>query len=192
MRARNRSRYAILGFLSWGPMSGYDIRKMIEASVGNFWRESYGQIYPILRQLESEGLARCRVEPRDGRPDRKVYSISDAGRRELDAWLASPVDDQPSRNELLLKLFFARRAGTEEAVGLVETFRELQSRLFERYEAIESELRGGHSGDADLPYWLITVRYGRHVSRALLDWCDETLGTLGELRRKEGAASEKG
>ena len=57
-----RSKYAILGILSLGSMSGYDIKKMFEKSIGNFWSESYGQIYPLLKALVDEGFATSSIE----------------------------------------------------------------------------------------------------------------------------------
>jgi len=58
----NKSRYALLGMLSYMPMSGYDLRKFIESSTSNFWSESYAQIYPMLKQLTREGLTTSHTE----------------------------------------------------------------------------------------------------------------------------------
>ena len=108
MSRSGRTGQALLGFLTWGPMSGYDLKKVIDGSISNFWSESYGQIYPVLKKLEAEGRVTCR-EGQEGGRKRNVYAITEAGSAELDAWLAEPPEDQPSRNELLLKLFFAER-----------------------------------------------------------------------------------
>src|SRR2546430_17546335 len=86
----NTSRYAILGALSRRPMSGYDVKKLIERSIAHFWNESYGQIYPILNRLAAEGLAERRREKQRGKPGRHVYSLPPKGRQEIDRWLALP------------------------------------------------------------------------------------------------------
>ena len=52
----NKTQYAILGFLSFEPMSGYDIQKLAKESIGYFWQEGYGQIYPVLKKLLAHGL----------------------------------------------------------------------------------------------------------------------------------------
>src|SRR5207248_1647711 len=83
-----KSRYALLGMLSIRPMSGYDIKKLIEASISNFWSESYGQIYPTLKQLVAEKLVTRTVKKQTGKPDRHVYALTPAGRRRLREWLA--------------------------------------------------------------------------------------------------------
>ena len=106
MAKENKSRYAVLGMLSLRPMSGYDLKKYIELGTSNFWSESYGQIYPMLKQLAEEGLTSSHVEKREGRPERHVYTLTDKGWDALRHWLTEPVESQLARNELLLKLFF--------------------------------------------------------------------------------------
>ena len=61
---------ALLGLLSLGPMSGYDIRQLIPQSIGHFWSESYGQIYPGLKRLAAAGLVEKKTERKKGSPDR--------------------------------------------------------------------------------------------------------------------------
>jgi len=83
MAKENKSRYALLGILSICPGSGYDIKKFMEQSTGNFWNESYGQIYPMLKQLVDEGLATSRTEKHEGKPERYVYALTDKGLQAL-------------------------------------------------------------------------------------------------------------
>lgn len=180
MPRENKSKYAVLGFLSWGPMSGYDIKKLVEASVGNFWTESYGQIYPVLRRLQAEGLAAPVERPGDGRPSRRPFAITAAGRRELDRWLAEPAHDETGRIEVLLKLFFGRRLPADLLRRQIETYRGELEESLARYEAIEAALRAAYAGNPDLPFWIMTVRYGQFVKRALLSWCDESLASARE------------
>jgi DNA-binding PadR family transcriptional regulator len=181
MPRENKSKYALMGVLTLGPMSGYDIKKTIEVSLGNFWSESYGQIYPILKSLVAEGLATATVETRAGKPNRKVYALTQAGREELDRWLHGPVEYDVGRSELLLKLFLSWQVPVIESLRKVEDFRELHKGLLRQYEGIERWLKETEAEHPGLPYWLMTVSYGKHVTRALTDWCDETLATLREM-----------
>ncbi len=185
MGRENKSRYAVMGILTLAPMSGYEIRKTIEGSLGNFWSESYGQIYPILKSLLAEGLVTRRTETQEGRPSRHIYTLTDVGREELVEWLGRPVEHDLGRVEILLKLFFGWQLPLQENMRKVESFRELHEGLLARYEGIEQWLETSQAGHPGLPYWLITLSYGRHVSRALLEWSDETLGTLGELEKAQ-------
>jgi len=190
-----KSKYAVLGMLSICPMSGYDIKKRIEGSISNFWSESYGQIYPILKRLVSEHLVTKTVERQSGKPDRHVYALTEQGRKELQHWLTEGIVPKVERNELLLKLFFGEEAAVTVGIEHVEKYKELQLQLLEKYSAIEKEIKAKYANDSNLPYWLMTLRYGQHVSRALLHWCDETLATLnktGKDRKKRAEAKGKG
>jgi PadR family transcriptional regulator AphA len=178
----NRTRYAVLGALTLKPMSGYDLKRFADESVAHFWAESYGQIYPILKQLLSEGLISASSAAR-GRPrSRVVYSITEKGRRALRAWLAEPSQPHVGRIEVLLKLFFARNASPEVAPALVRAFRAEFAARLAAYESKARSLRAEHRGDPNLRYWLMTLSYGRHVSTALIAWADETLAALAKRR----------
>src|ERR1035438_194316 len=122
----NRTAYVILGILSIEPnKSGDDIRKAVESSVGYFWSESYGQIYPTLKRLAAQGLIVPSKSASATRPLRQEYSLTDAGRVCLREWLALPFQNDPPRNEFLLKLFFGREAANGVPIMHV---RELQER----------------------------------------------------------------
>src|SRR5204862_4703199 len=102
--------YVILGMLSWRPMSGYEIKSLVDKSTRFFWAASYGQIYPELRRLSAAGLIEGKAEPRGGRR-RNLYRLTNDGRRELRAWLNADPHVFELRDEGLLKLFFADAAG---------------------------------------------------------------------------------
>ncbi len=180
-RTPNRTRQALLGFLSWGPLSGYGLRKVIDGSVSNFWTESYGRIYPMLKELEEEGLATSMEASTPGGRPTKTYSITDAGRHELASWLGDDeVGPTPRRNEMLLKLFFAARAEGLEPERIVEAFRALKLEELERYAETRAELEAATNPPPDMAYWKITLRYGELEARAHVDWADETLKMLWE------------
>lgn len=185
MAKENKSRYAILGMLALEPASGYQIKKLMELSTSNFWSESYGQIYPILKQLTQEGLATSHTEKQEGKPERNIYTLTPSGKAELLSWLSEPVDAMPERNELLLKLFFGQLIPVKENIAQLEHFQEFQLGLLQKYQDIEEYLRtciAEESSQAvDHNYSLITVRYGIHRCQALLAWCAETLETLHKM-----------
>src|SRR4028119_2431100 len=137
MAEESKSKYAVLGILSIEPMSGYDIRQTIERSIGNFWNESYGQIYPILRRLVADDLATCEVHHQVGKPARHVYTLTDKGWDVLHSWLDEPITTlHPTRNEFLLKLFFGRHATPSTNQSHVQHYHDLQMTLLGRFEAI--------------------------------------------------------
>jgi DNA-binding PadR family transcriptional regulator len=170
----------VLGALTLEPMSGYQIKEVIDRTISHFWNEGYGQIYPTLKQLSADGLVSSHVEPGNGKPDRRIFTLTPSGWDELRRWLAQPVrSQQPGRSELLLKLFFGRHAASGINLGHVRQYRELLVAMVAQYDAIETELNAETSPDQ--PYWLITLSHGLHVSRAALAWCEETIARLSEL-----------
>ncbi len=185
MSKENKSRYALLGMLSLIPMSGYDLKRSISYSIGNFWNESYPQIYPLLKQLAAEGLTTSQVEKTEGRPERHIYTLTEKGWQELRSWLAEPFEYQVQRNELLLKLFFGSQIRTELSIEHVHRHRAVQVETLLKYEQTEAELKANWAGNPKLPYWLLTLSYGKHVSKALIDWCDEAIVLLEQLTRSQ-------
>ena len=188
----NKSRYALLGLLSTQPLSGYDVRKVFNETVVHFWNEGYGQIYPMLRNLEAEGLVCGERSQRSGRPARTVYAVTPAGHEALRAWLAEPPEAQRARNELLLKLFFLRQSSPAVGMQQVRRYRDSLEETQANYESIHRELTGLRPTPPDVRYWLITLNQGRHVTRALIAWCDETLAALAELPPGDAAELDLG
>ena len=180
-KRRLGSRYAVLGMLSMGLKTGYAMKKHVESNLGHYWSESYGQIYPILRQLVDEGLATCTEERRKGRPMRNLYAITRSGRKELREWLAVPPEPQPQRSELLLKLSLGDRVSFETSQTLIRDYRQQCERDLSYLSDIESTLRESLQNHRDQPYWLMTLRHGRATREAELTWCSETLEHLGQL-----------
>ncbi len=178
---------ALLGMLSLGPMSGYEIRQRIEMSIGNFWNESFGQIYPALSKLRKQGLVEVEET---GRAGRKVYSLTPAGRERLASWLAVMPSVRKPRNEMLLKLFFGSNGSLEDARQQVLAERERYRADLLRYSLLEPEIRKRHASRAGLPFFLMTLRYGIAEARAVMEWADETLRTLDELEGSKGQEEE--
>ena len=177
-------------------MSGYDIRQLIQRSIGHFWSESYGQIYPGLKRLATAGLVAKKTERKKGSPDRHVYSLTADGLEQLRAWLELPVAEVVPRNELLLKLFFGAQVSLNVSRDHVQAYlelhqKELQTYLesrqkeFQVYTAIAKTLRKEKANDPQLPFCLMTLNLGRHHSAAMVKWCKETLAELDRIERRQ-------
>jgi PadR family transcriptional regulator AphA len=176
---------ALLGLLSLGPMSGYDIRQLISRSIGHFWSESYGQIYPGLKRLAADGLVEKKTQRNKGKPDRHLYSITAEGREQLSEWLKVPVPESVARNEMLLKLFFGAQASPAISREHVTAHMKIHQQALKVYTATAKQLKRDEADDPQLPFWLMTLNYGRHHSGAVLRWCKETLEELESLERNE-------
>ena len=187
MKPRARSTpYAVLGMLSLAPMSGYDIRKEAATSIGYFWSESFGQIYPALRELAAKGFIRQRAGGKAGSRDRQVYEITERGREALRAWRSEPPREQPARNELLLKLFFGARESAGGEIEWIEVRLKEEVQRLREFQRIREQIMKEQPDHPSLPFWLMTVSYGEHHVRTTIRWCRETLKALRAMER--GAA----
>ena len=180
MSRDGKTRFAVLGLLSDGPLTGYDIKQMTERSTRHFWAESYGNLYPTLKKLEAEKLVAVRIEAQTGKPDRKVYAITGAGRVAMLQWLRRPIDPAPPRNELLLKLFFGGRTSWAVTRGHLESLVAREKNRLETFAELGEWLDGRYANDSHLPFWLATLSYGRCEADARIKWAEETLETLSK------------
>jgi len=194
MSKENKTKYAILGILSLAPMSGYDIKKLTDNSISHFWNENFGHLYPVLGRLEREGLISREIRPTPGRPDRSVYTMTQTGRTALADWLLRDPEDSPNRIEILLQLFFAKGLPLPVIIRKVNNEKALHEQRLATYESIERHIRESavHQDQGDVPFWLMTLSFGKHRSRATAAWCEETIEKLREMEAAPPASAEKG
>jgi len=184
------SMEVLLGVLAIEPMSGYDLGLTIRQSVGHFWNESYGQIYPNLKKLATEGFVSRKTERQKGKPDRQVYSITEKGRERLERWLAVPPQPEIPRNELLLKLFFGEQVPTEVLIGYLERMANESRGVLELLERAEREEIDRNRHYPGAPYWRMAAHFGQMEMKAHLRWAEETLAELKKIARKKGKDRE--
>ncbi len=182
----NKTQYALLGMLSIRPRSGYDIKTQIGRSIGFFWNENFGHIYPILKRMEHDGLVTKHSEETGKRPRKNVYTLTPLGTRELHRWLEQPATEQPVRNELLLKIFFGSRLDENAMIAMIEAEKKLFRERLEVLESVEKSLPTEYP--LDLPYWLITLNYGKMKAAMTVEWCDQTIRALKRARDKKSGA----
>jgi DNA-binding PadR family transcriptional regulator len=162
----------VLGLLSLGPRSGYDIKTVVDRSTRFFWAASYGQIYPELRRLESEGLIEGEDAPKGGR-SRRVYRITKAGREALREWLLGSAVTIEYRDESLLRLFFADALPREDALLLLEGRKKGHEQYLEVLQAIAA-LPGGKDPD----FVDLVLRWGIEFNEWGAQWCEKHLKRL--------------
>ena len=177
-------RIAILTLLADRDYSGYDLSKAFDASITHVWAASQSQIYPELRKLEENGQICGQDVPQDGRPDKRVYALTDAGRRSLIDWVAEPPTSLTIRDPFQLRAINLGRLPPERASELVCEQRALLRARLTTLEAIASllEERGHVPGEAwnDQLGSRLTVEAGILTARAYLNWCDWALERLAD------------
>jgi DNA-binding PadR family transcriptional regulator len=116
---RNPAEYIVLGGLAQGPIHGYDLFKSLSESLGSVYSLGMSQVYALLGRLEAEGLVSHQRVAQGGRPDRKTYQLTAAGREIFEQWAEAPVAHvRDIRLQFLAKLHFARLAGQKAETRL--------------------------------------------------------------------------
>lgn len=171
-------RHAILGLLDIAPQSGYDLGRAFTRSVVHFWHADQSQIYRTLDRLETDGAIVTEEIPQQGRPDRRLHSLTERGEAELHTWLATPLEDAPTKDPFLARIFFAAPLGADGVLALLDE-RETMVR------AELDELRTLPRLNDTLADVLrtATLDVGLRAGEAELEWISETrraIRALGE------------
>ncbi len=173
--------YLLLGMVALGPMSGYDIKQMADASTRHFWQISYGQIYPELKALEKAGMVHA-AEAARGSRQRTLHQLTDTGTEALADWVSDPtVSPVELRDEMLLKLFFSDTVAKPERIALART-------MSQRHRDAASGLGAQEPPhlDAPCPMRLEVLRFGV----GLHTWCADFYTQLADRLASEEVTSD--
>jgi PadR family transcriptional regulator AphA len=170
--------FAILGFLNYQPYTGYDLKKIFDTSIRHFWPADQSQIYRTLARLTENGWAEMEKIPQDDRPDRKVYSITDAGRAELLRWLSGPPPMGEPRSAPLIQVFFAGQLSDAEVLEKFEGYAAVMRSILGLYDQVPGQL-GPFQQEITSPrehfFWLLTLENGIANMRANLAWAESVI-----------------
>lgn len=177
--------HAILVSLSERAGSGYELARRFDKSIGFFWAATHQQIYRVLARMADAGWVSAEEIAQQGRPDKKVYTVSAAGHAELERWLAEPLEPPSFRDELGVKLRGAELGGAVDSVlKEVERHRGLHAERLAVYLAIErrdfpapDELTG-----RQLHQYLV-LRGGVLAEQSFMQWCDEVIQAISDDMR---------
>ena len=177
--------HAILVSLAEKSSSGYELARRFDKSIGQFWSATHQQIYKVLARMESAGWVAATVVEQDGRPDKKVYDLTETGRAELRAWIASPASPEAGRSDLAVKIRGAAYGDVGTVAAEVARHRAAHAERLDAYLAGEKHdfpdpagLRGHR-----LHQWLV-LRGGIALERTLIDWYDDVLAALSPTDSK--------
>ncbi len=171
--------HAILVSLSEQSGSGLELTRRFDRSIGFFWSATHQQVYRVLARMEGDGWVRSTLVAQQGRPGKKVYDVTAAGRRELTRWLAEPLAREQHRSDLAVKLRAAsygdRGPLLDEVAALraehasrLALFNQLEDRDYPDPERLEG---------ADLDQYLV-LRGGIRAEESFVGWCDEVIEAL--------------
>lgn len=184
--------YGVLGLLAfWGPMSGYDVKRLFDHVLSPMWSAAHSQIYNELRRMKELGWVEMEREEQESRPDRKVYRMTQAGYEALTAWQKQPPTILQLRDELLLKILFGSfappdaleenlRNGIAFHQQRLLKYRETLQYLPKRDATVQASGRPNPyatESEEDLYFRLITD-FAIAFEKTYLDWLYEALGIV--------------
>ncbi len=163
--------HAILGFVNERPRSGYDLKKAFDGTVAHIWPAKQSQIYLTLARLNKNGLVELRVVQQDGKPNRKVYYITEAGLEELRRWLAGPLPLSAVRDAFLVQMTWAAALTAPEIVNLIDAWEAAHRERLEEYRGFLRKLdRSPPKGKWDQVLIPLAVEQLVMVEEASLSW----------------------
>jgi DNA-binding PadR family transcriptional regulator len=171
-------RYGILALLAEAPSHGYQLKSAFERRTGHQWLLNIGQVYTTIQRLEQKGLVEAIRTDTAAGDDRRDYRITDAGRAELDAWFASPIVlEEPSRDELTIKVLLATAAGSVDVTGLLQRQRRASIEQLQAYT--QRKAAADPARDVAFLILLDAVIFRTEAEIRWLDACDARLRALG-------------
>lgn len=164
--------HIILGFLNGYSLTGYEIKKVMEVSTSNFIDASYGSLYPALKRLEAKGFITCSSDSSSNR-NKKRYSITTEGKKEVLSWLQEPVTFSPQSFEYLSKLFFYGYLEKEKVLDLIASFTNSVTKEITKLESIEK----GYFDEMDV-FAHKTLLFGKEYYNLIFKWHKELINEI--------------
>jgi DNA-binding PadR family transcriptional regulator len=169
-----------LGMLSDREASGYDLKKQFESSFGHFFAAGFGSIYPALSSLAEDGLVRCTEIPQDGRPDRKVYRVTDLGHQHLLKALENPSPSHKVRSEFLAMMCFAHLMRPQQIEAVLDNRVEETERYLKMFQEFETSCM------EDWPQGMkFVLGFGKAIMHTITQYIDENRHMLFEENKSE-------
>jgi DNA-binding PadR family transcriptional regulator len=165
-RRLNATAASLLGFLHYGPLSGWDLLVTARTVIGQFWTITPSQVYRELAAMERTGLIEAQQSgPRDRRP----YELTGAGRAAFADWLSREPGPEQIRYPLLLTISFGAHLPPETLTRFIDSHRIAHAERLSEYEAAREAAHAAVDADR---FALATLEFGIRYERAVLEWFD--------------------
>ena len=177
-------KFILLGFLNYGPMTGYELKQSIDNSTAHFWHAHHSQIYTTLRQMEQEELVTSVYIKEESQPDRRVYTITEKGKQALAGWLDQSMTEATQiKEELLVRIFFSASRNPQNVLAELRVQLQRHQEQLATYRQIAEEIP--HINDPQLPrdqvFWRATLEMGIRYEQMYLEWLHDTIKTIEHL-----------
>lgn len=182
-------KYGILGILNYTPMTGYKLKKIFDKSIKNIWVASLSQIYRELGALEKGGYVTSYIEEQDDRPDKRIYKITEDGKKAFKEWILECPDEfiSPKRDEFMLRMFFGASMGASEVKKQLNLFIEDRKKALKSINENEktiSELskavykEGINLTQEEERYLSFIIKRAKMTNKILIQWAEECVQEL--------------
>jgi DNA-binding PadR family transcriptional regulator len=182
---------AILVCLTERPMTGYELAKTFDSSIGFFWRASHQQIYRELQQLRGKGLVDSKDVIQTDRPNKTIYTITKKGLDHIHAWSRDLNDRPPVRDNMLLKLYALDRIDLDAlAIEITNRLDKHRARLA-IYNGIMAKRYSNRQLGVRETGRLLGLRVGLMTELGYVSWCEQALTAIASIRKGHtGSATE--
>lgn len=174
--------FGILGFLNYGPMSGYDLIKAFESSLQFFWHAQSSHIYLELKKLEKKGYIAGETIIQSDRPNKKIFSITETGKQAFMNWLAEGAGENATqfKSAFLMKVFFSGNMPPAQSAAMLKNFKtDCETYLQKMGSTSESiENYGSNKETYQTLYWQFTVDFGYGFIKSCIEWADRCIQKL--------------
>ncbi|KYG31769.1 PadR family transcriptional regulator [Alkalihalobacillus trypoxylicola] len=175
-------RYATLGLLSKWEASGYDIKKEFHDIMSIFWHTHLSQIYPELKKLENENLISSKLIPQMGKPDKKIYSITEDGREVLLKWLLESNEIPKIKDSFLMQTFFLDNIPVDEVLLKLNMQKKERRQRLEIMKIMSKEklesIKERNVMTARILMASAVLRRGIEQEKQYIKWCEETISLV--------------
>ncbi|MED4129723.1 PadR family transcriptional regulator [Shouchella miscanthi] len=162
-------RYALLGIISKRRVTGYDVVHIFKQQMVHFWGSTHSQIYTELHKMEKDELVDHELVIQESSPNKKIYSLTDKGRKELIRWaVEEPLKSAKIKDEFLIKTTIFPILTHKEVLTLLDEVIERERITLEKTEAWRDHFKQESKQDLGA---LLTVEYGIRYAKMYIEWC---------------------
>jgi len=167
--------YALLGLLAHKPLTGYEMKQLVEKQLTHFWKTSFGTIYPTMNRFIEDELVTVEKKENKKSPDSKIYTITEKGFNTFTKWLELDVDDFNSKDETLLKLFFSDFLPVDILIQKFKRSIEFNQLKLNEYSEILHEMKAEEKPSRYHTHMYLCVKKGVYLNEARIKWARDCI-----------------
>ncbi|MCL2752675.1 MAG: PadR family transcriptional regulator [Defluviitaleaceae bacterium] len=175
--------FGLLGLLRYSDSTGYDLAKLFKETINSIWHAQHSQIHRELNRMQEQGWVSSQVVVQEGKPNKRVFSITDDGMKALEKWLHEPADLYQNRRSPLLINILLGAVSPEETLRKLKKERDdyvaaLEPHIQKNKELIEGFKSSFKNGEEESLYWQMAVDFGIAEAKMVIQWTQECIDRL--------------